>query len=376
MHSEPADPHAIRTEFLVPDAYPALRTVSAGHLFRSVIVPRVEPGPAEFVYIPCSDRDLGRLNALAEWNLLWECGHIRPDGLASRVPVKARQLADRYPEQSFRFAPLTRTVGKASAYEPLRSLLPLPVLKRFGLQPRVCVWPSLIPERAASSDEVERLSRAVAFHLWPLICSGSPPSAFSPTEPISLLAHGLDFWLPYLDLVIQERIKAAGRVPYKTEQERREVEAFQRQVPPELDADLLRPCYGINAWDGEDEAREATIDMIDMADARGRLRGLLDAVRANRVEEDFSTRWSNAREDFERKLYRKRNKVRVTFVEIDKTPTVFAPDTEVDIEKKLLWQNLFAVLDAKERHVIVCLRNGSTTKTEIAQELRRLTCCR
>ena len=109
--------------------------------------------------------------------------------------------------------------------------------------------------------------------------------------------------------------------------------------------------------------------MIEMADSRGRLRGLLDAVRSNRVEEDFSKRWSNAREDFERKLYKKRSKVRVTFVEIDETPAVFAPDAEVDAEQRLLWQNLFAVLNPKERHVIVCLRNGATSKTEIAQEL-------
>lgn len=61
--------------------------------------------------------------------------------------------------------------------------------------------------------------------------------------------------------------------------------------------------------------------------------------------------------------------MRVSFVELDQTPAVFAPDAEVDIERRLLWQNLFAVLNHKERHVIVCLRNGATTKTEIAQEL-------
>lgn len=36
------------------------------------------------------------------------------------------------------------------------------------------------------------------------------------------------------------------------------------------------------------------------ADADGRLRGILDAVRSNRVEDYFSDRWSYAREDFER----------------------------------------------------------------------------
>jgi len=46
-------------------------------------------------------------------------------------------------------------------------------------------------------------------------------------------------------------------------------------------------------------------------------------------EEDFSERWSRAREDFERKLFRKRDKVKVRFVELDYTIPVQGPETEV-----------------------------------------------
>jgi len=46
---------------------------------------------------------------------------------------------------------------------------------------------------------------------------------------------------------------------------------------------------------------------------------------AHRIEDDFSDRWSCAREDFERKLYRKRVKVQVRFVELTDTIPVPGP---------------------------------------------------
>jgi nicotinamide riboside kinase len=57
-------------------------------------------------------------------------------------------------------------------------------------------------------------------------------------------------------------------------------------------------------------------ETVEAADSTGRLRGILDTVRAHRVADDFSASWSYAREDFERKLHRKRNKVSVRFVEL------------------------------------------------------------
>jgi hypothetical protein len=55
---------------------------------------------------------------------------------------------------------------------------------------------------------------------------------------------------------------------------------------------------------GEAEAAEVVRRTVEAADSNGRLRGILDAVRSNRV--DFSDHSSYARDDFERKLYHKR----------------------------------------------------------------------
>lgn len=71
---------------------------------------------------------------------------------------------------------------------------------------------------------------------------------------------------------------------------------------------MANPRMGSDLWRGEAEAAEFLEWTVDEADADDRLRGILDAVRSNRVEDDFSEHWSYAREDFERKLYRKRSK--------------------------------------------------------------------
>jgi hypothetical protein len=66
---------------------------------------------------------------------------------------------------------------------------------------------------------------------------------------------------------------------------------------------------GGELWTGEDAAAEFVRRTVDAADSTGRLRAILDTVRSHRLEDDFSGHWTYAREDFERKLYRKRAKV-------------------------------------------------------------------
>jgi hypothetical protein len=107
--------------------------------------------------------------------------------------------------------------------------------------------------------------------------------------------------------------------------------------------------------------------MVEAADEGGRLRTIIDAVRRHRVEDDFSDRWSWAKEDFERKLYSKRSKCRVSFVELRDTLPVHGPDKEVD--GNLLWDDLLAMVDPKDRSVVVCLRNGLTRVSEISDVL-------
>lgn len=137
------------------------------------------------------------------------------------------------------------------------------------------------------------------------------------------------------------------------------------QKHDDWDVAIERPRKGGFIWMGEDEAASATEEIVTAADQTGRLRGLIDAVRSNRVVDDFSEYWSFAREDFERKLYAKRSKVRISFVELTNTLPVHSPRSEYT--DNLLWQDFIALLDARERHIVVCLRNGTTKLGDIAQ---------
>jgi len=106
---------------------------------------------------------------------------------------------------------------------------------------------------------------------------------------------------------------------------------------------MANPRTGTDVWRGEAEAAEALEWTVEEADADGQLRGILDAVRSHRIKDDFSEHWSYAREDFERKLYRKRSKVKIRFVELTDTIPVQGPETEV--EANLVFADFLALLD-------------------------------
>jgi hypothetical protein len=190
--------------------------------------------------------------------------------------------------------------------------------------------------------------------------------AFNSSDSLVLLSHDLDFWLPHAITMMEGRMREFERVEPETDEQRRILdEAKQHEDDP--DVGFARPRKGGILWMGEEEADYATEEMVDAADRDGRLRGMVDAIRSNRVVDDFSPRWSFAREDFERKLYSKRAKVRVSFVELKDTLPVHSPRSEYT--DNLLWQDFSALLDRRERHVVVCLRNGTTKLGHIAAQL-------
>jgi hypothetical protein len=67
------------------------------------------------------------------------------------------------------------------------------------------------------------------------------------------------------------------------------------------------------------------------------------AKAAERVEDDFSDCWSYAKEDFERKLHHKRNKIKVSFVQLSDTVPVHSTGSEV--HENLLWQDLLSIVN-------------------------------
>lgn len=101
------------------------------------------------------------------------------------------------------------------------------------------------------------------------------------------------------------------------------------------------PRKGGEIWRGEQEAAEFVEWTVEQADETGRLRAIMDAIKSHRVEDDFSAKWSYAREDFERMLHHKGNKISVRFVELSDTVPVLGPETEV--EGKLVTADFMAL---------------------------------
>jgi hypothetical protein len=355
--------------------YPSCTNISAGLSgWQFTYVPEQPLGLPEYVHVPIArpfdwqdeqSRDV--LTFAARWNAAWEAGHMRSRMFREDdVPQPLRWLED-LDDVDVRLI----VAGRANpyvTYEPLYHLLTLDTLRRCGLPPlKRGMWPSLGPigrQRIRDhlpSDFSRRLQAGFSRQLWPHLAVG-PRSPYASREPLVMLSNNLDFWLPYLDRVAQSRLGEFERVAHNEES----LDAIER-IPPDVRKTLRRPLKGGDIWCGELDAQEAMAEMVEAADERGQLRAIVEAVRANRVEDDFSPRWSYAKAAFERRLYHKRKRVKVRFVELDDTIPVHAPSSEPD--GNLIWQDLLTLCDPKERQVVVCLRNGTTRATDIAAKL-------
>jgi hypothetical protein len=355
-----------------PNQYPRMSNLSAGFLMRAIVRP-VSPEPPEYVTIslpprvPGDETPLKTSLAVAEWNLLWEAGQFRRRFFdEEELTPELEKIAD---QGDFNITFVPRTPTRYYEYAPLFHLLSRSTAERFGL-PLLTAgrWPYTMEtydiSRYLPADFEQRLSRAWAGTVWRHLNSGSPLGAFSKNDPIRLLAHNLDFWIPPVTEAIQQTlrdfpvVKGDGELP--AEIQLIDGSVLQGAIP-------AWPRMGGDLWRGEDDAADVVTATVEQADATGRLRGILDAVRSNRIEDDFSARWSHAREDFERKLYRKRNKISVTFVELPDTIPVQGPETE--IENRMVFADFMTLLDKKERQIVVLLSSGYTQLTDIAVEM-------
>ena len=140
-----------------------------------------------------------------------------------------------------------------------------------------------------------------------------------------------------------------------------------RQITPAEEATAERPLKGGTIWQGKEDAWEATVEVFNLANRGGRLQAITDAIRSSRTQDDFSSRWSTEKEDFERKFYHKRNKTKIIFRELHDTVPVHGPESE--IHEQLYWQDFLSILNPKEKSIVVCIRSGDTSMTDIAKKL-------
>lgn len=353
-------------EMAGPEWYPRLGNMSAAFMFRAVVRPDT-PSRPEYVTMPMggatAEARLTKQVAVSKWNLLWEAAQYRRRFFTEdECPPEILKIVDQG-DVNVVFVPRTRS--RYFEYAPLFHLLPRRTVERFGMP--LCrggQWPFISdvwrPDRYLSADFEHRLSQAWAATVWRHLIPGSPLVGFTRNDPLRLLAHNLDFWIPAVTAVMEAEMRTWSEVD----------NGVEPQPAPLDDGGVLsgamsaNPRKGGDLWTGEDVAAEFVRDTVEAADGTGRLRGILDAVRSHRVEDDFSNHWTYAREDFERKLYRKRDKVKVRFVELTDTVPVQGPETEV--VDRLVMSDFLALLDPTEREVVVLLRSGTTNLTEIA----------
>lgn len=300
----------------------------------------------------------------------WEAGQLRSALFEDELPAHLKWLM-KFSDVNLYLLPYTRP--KYGAYIPLYHLLPQRMLGDFSLPLfKKGMWPVGFTVDWSTSflnnDFESRLSEAFAYHIWPLLIRSSKMSAFTKDDPLVILSHNLDYWLPYAYKVAEERLRSFPRVDFKSTAQEQELHRLRQKMPTDIEVNL--PLKGGTIWTGEEDAWQATKELVEVADKEGKLRKIIDAVKSNRVDDDFSSYWSYAREDFERKLYHKRSKIKVAFVQLDDTIPVHGRCSELErIEENLLWEDFIAFLDKKERKVVVCLRNGITKASEISKIL-------
>lgn len=350
---------------------PTLRNISSAFIFQYVLVPDEARKP-EYVYIPEEyyekEKKIELNGFISQWNTTWEMGQIRNLFFEQDIPENLSWLR-RFQQENIYLIPELKK-NRFYAYSSLYHLLPERILTIFGLPLlRSGIWPysqrNWTIEQNLPMDFDLRLAKAFAYYMWPLLNSRTKMEHFSEDEPIKVLAHNLDFWLPYVNMVIEERLKQFPRVEIEDSKQAKLLEKAENNVPEGIS--VYRPLMGGQIWEGEEEAWGVLIEVIERADSQGMIRALIDAVKSNRVQDDFSNKWSYEREDFERKLYKKRSKYRVKFVELSDTIPVIGPYSEVD--DCMFWQDFMTILDHKEKQVVVMLRNGTTNLSEIGKEL-------
>lgn len=357
-----------------PELYPTMRNLSAAFLYDAVIRPD-EPTTPEFHTLTLdpglgTEENTTALVAVSKWNTAWESGQFRSRMFdLDELPAPMAEVAD-LGDVNITFVPRTRS--RYFEHAPLLHLLPRRTLEHYGLPLlRTGLWPFIADYSGLDDflpDDFEtRLSRAWAWTAWRHLEAGSKMRAFTRDDPIKLLAHNLDFWVPAVTATIQDRLRDFPEVD-------KGIDPTLLGGPVPLEdgstlpgARIGHPRMGGTLWLGEEDAAKAVKNTVENADATGRLRDIIDAVRSHRAEDDFSDHWSYAREDFERKLHGKRRKVKVSFIEMPDTIPVQGPESEV--LGNLVTNDFLAMLDARNRQIVILLNSGYTSNTEISHIL-------
>lgn len=339
-------------------------------------------GPLELVFVPLDEPawrrdDIARLHlGFSEWNQSYAAGHLRPDDAFDAVTTRVPGIEHRS-NPNIILVPTT-PAGVSELHIMLASLLPDSVLHQYDLQRvRANMALMLFGRHDLPASYTTTIESAFTKVMWSKIAPQRRFNAqfFSAQSPLRLLASDARFWMNRIYRLALDRredwfspASEAGDTWTSMDQLQKH---FEEQVPDPADRSeftLRRPLMGGTIWDETDAAERNTVldDALTGAGVMDSLEPVIELLQSQRTHEDFSERTSWIKEDFERTFYSKRAKLKVELVEtLDEAPVWSADDC--DGYGEVLFRDLMAAIDVRERRLLLALRMGKTV-TEMTTE--------
>jgi hypothetical protein len=378
-----------------------MRVMSNAFLWQAEVtqIDRWKYGPLEIHLIPEPTDTKGFTDAaFGGQTVMWNCsqcaGFVR-DAKTLEWAQAERLVTDKNPNVVL--AP-TRC-GYSELLGMLGSLLPDEVLGQCGIdrpKSNFWLWPCAESINIRSLSDLKRFSRAElnrredahlqrlaaiiprAFEQW--IWQRLVPSKrfriqdFSRESSLRLLAGDVRFWMHRLYRLAIDLYESTPPTEHEEESWRSldEIESHLNEVIEESDRQhfqITRPRMGGDLWYPNDpDEREWIADLLIEGDATiESLAPVADVLLSGSTHEDFSDRYSWIKEDFERSFYSKRSKVKVRLFEfLDQCPV--HDGSETPGYENILFRDLMAFFNERERTIILALRQGNT-QSEIAEQL-------
>jgi hypothetical protein len=336
-----------------------------------------EHGPLEIAFVDRDMKSPSRLEddyAISMWNMAHDGGHLRPGDIFDTVTAQVPGIARRTNPNIF-LAPRLSS-GYTELHAMLASLLPDRVLQGAHIErPRANLALSLVGRYQLPDDYASRVETAFAAFIWTKLLPGSrnQRGAFAKSASVRMLAGDVRFWMQRIFRIALER-RELRMISVEDDPEWKPMDAieqeFRRQLGSEDDSNYLvrRPLYGGDLWDPESASdRDDVIHQaIHGGTAQESLAPVLELLRTQRAHEDFSSQYSWVKEDFERSFYSKRAKLKVELISTADDAPVWETG-DCDGYSDLLLRDLLAVINTRERKLLLAIREGRTP-CEIAKE--------
>lgn len=350
-----------------------MRSISNAFFHQAEVtqVDRWDHGPLELAFLskPATNH-LEWTAHVHDWNATQRAGFVRSfEGLKPFVPhLEARCNPNMILVPTYE--------GNSELDVMLAGLLPDDVLAKAGLERRRSQMGLMYLHHDLPADYGARARAAFAQYIWTRLCPLARLSqgAFSARSPLRLLAGDTPYWAHRLYRLALARRDEFFEPTTHEDDTWKPLEELRSKILGDLPQDerhlfeVQRPLMGGDVWDefDADEREEVIQCAIDGDGVLESLEPVVDLLHRHRTHDDFSAAHSWIKEDFERSFYSKRAKLKVDLVEtIDDAPAYTLEPNEP--YESVLFRDVIAVLDQKERRLVVALRSGKNAST-IARE--------